>query len=530
MRVVTAREMQAIDRAAVGQYGIPGIILMENAGLAIVSQVEKLSQDLTDKRVLVFAGPGNNGGDGFVVARHLHLLGARVRVYLTCEPEKITQDAAVNLGIVHKLGISVYQVEEQSLSKLSIMLRMSDLVVDAMLGTGARGPLSGIYQDLVKVINESGIPVVAVDIPTGVESDTGAVHSEAIRATVTVTFALPKRGLLLYPGASYTGRWHVADIGIPQELTAGDDESLYLVDETLVKGVLPRREPNQHKGDFGRVLVVGGSRGLSGAPTLAAYGAVRTGAGLVTLGGPASLNGIFATKLTEAMTLPLPDEDGILTKEAAAEIVAFCQRAGALAIGPGLSTAAGVKELIEALAGVVQIPTVIDADALNVLAEDPKLLALWSKNASVVITPHPGEMARLLDSTVEEITKDPIGSAQRAAGAFGCVVVLKGAPTIITTPQGQGQIMNRGNVAMATGGTGDVLTGCVAACLAWGLDAQRAAIAATYLHGLAGDLWAQDRGRAGLRAQELADLLPLAHRQVVEAPQKGDDRVVQQEL
>lgn len=524
MWVVTAKEMQTIDRRAIAEYGIPGIVLMENAGLAVVQQVKKMFPDLKGKRINIFAGPGNNGGDGFVVARHLHQLGARVRVYLTCAPEKITQDAAVNLGIVHKLGISVYQVEEQFLSKLPIALRMSDLIIDAILGTGARGPLAGIYPELVRVINDSGTPVVAVDIPTGVEADTGAVWGEAIRADVTVTFALPKRGLLLYPGASFAGRWHVADIGIPLELTNPDQGMLTLIDEAFVRSLLPKRRPNQHKGDFGRVLIVGGSRNLGGAACLASYAAVRAGAGLVTLGGPASLQGIFATKLTEAMTMPLAEEDGALAGEAALEILDFCGRANVLAIGPGLSTASTVGEVIAALAEGVQIPTVLDADALNLLAENPKLLVQWAAQAPVVITPHPGEMGRLLGCSIEEITTDPLGHALKAAAAFRCVVVLKGTPTIIAVPEGRAWIMNRGTVAMATGGSGDVLTGCIAAYMGQGLGPLDAAICGTFLHAIAGERWADQHGPAGLRAQELADFLPRAYLAVTNG-NKGDDWV-----
>lgn len=528
MRLVTAGEMREIDRLAMEEYGIPGLLLMENAGRAVCQAVQDMLGRLKDRVVLVLAGRGNNGGDGFVAARHLLNAGARVRLMLAAEPDKVTGDARVNLDIWRRLGQKIYYLHDRNgLQVLQLGLMQADAVVDALYGTGFRGAIRDRVAKAVETVNESTSPVVAVDIPSGVEADTGRVYGPAVRATRTVTFGLPKLGLVLEPGASYAGEVIVADISLPRVLLEGGRR--FLLTRELVTSWLPPRAPEAHKGNFGHVLVVGGSRGMVGAACMAAMAALRVGAGLVTLAVPRSLQDVAASKITEAMTLGLPEvQEGHLGRTARDEIIHFLKRPGTvLALGPGLATHPETTALVCELVAEAEAPCVVDADGLNALAAamhaaagresaaaDSGVVSLPVRpRGRLVLTPHPGEMARLLGVSSKEVQDDRLGTAERAAAGWNCTVVLKGARTVVAAPDGTTYVNVTGNPGMATGGSGDVLTGAVAGLLAQGLEPARAAAAAVYLHGRAGDLAAEAKGQMGLVASDILEWLPEAARE-----------------
>lgn len=512
MRVVTAAEMKALDTAAIEEYGIPGLILMENAGRQVVEVIRQVLGELREKVVTIFIGKGNNGGDGLVVARHLLNLGSEVKVLALANVDEITGDAAVNLQIWRKMGQKIYSLHHgDGINLVKLVLMNTDLIVDAVYGTGFKGEVGDKAGRIIEALNSSGKPIVAVDIPSGLDADTGRAGGPCIQATHTVTFGLPKIGLILETGAGYTGRLHVVDISIPAGLVEKNAPPRYLLTAELVKEWLPARPTGAHKGVLGRVLVVAGSRGMTGAACLAGEGALRAGAGLVTVAVPETLHNVMEVKLTEAMTTPLPDTgNGTLSRDAGQSILSLLEKADVLALGPGLSTDDQVVDLVRELLPALKVPCVLDADALNALAGATEVLK--KVRIPVVITPHPGEMARLLGTTASEVQERRLAAAGGAADAWQVTVLLKGARTVVAAPDGTVYINPTGNPGMASGGSGDVLTGTVAALLAQGLEPARAAAAGAYLHGLAGDLAAGEKGQRGLVAGDILDTLPKAGR------------------
>ncbi|BAF58838.1 predicted Carbohydrate kinase [Pelotomaculum thermopropionicum SI] len=515
MRVVTAGEMKALDKAAIEEYGISGLVLMENAGRQVAEVVRQVLGEVRGRVITVFIGKGNNGGDGLVAARHLLNMGAEVKVMALADTAEITGDALVNLEIWQKMGQRVYSLRHgDGINIVRLALMNTDLIVDAIYGTGFKGRVAEKAGRIIEVLNGSGKPVVAVDIPSGLEADTGRVNGPCLRAAHTVTFGLPKLGLLLEPGAGYAGRLHVADISIPAGLVSKAAPRRYVITAGLVREWLPSRPLESHKGDYGRVLVVAGSRGMTGAACLAGEAALRAGAGLVTVAVPETLHDIMEVKLTEVMTAPLPDTGGgALSREAGQRILAMLERADVLAIGPGLSTSSEVAAVVRELLPQVKVPCVIDADGLNVLAGAGDILR--KIQAPAVITPHPGEMARLLGTTVQEVQRDRLAAALKASAAWNVTVLLKGARTIVASPDGAVYINPTGNPGMATGGSGDVLTGTVAALVAQGLEPEKAAAAGAYMHGLAGDLAAAEKGMMSLVAGDILAALPASAKKVM---------------
>ncbi|MFZ5596057.1 MAG: NAD(P)H-hydrate dehydratase [Bacillota bacterium] len=511
MKVVTALQMREIDRRAMEDFKIPGIVLMENAGKSVVDIVrEKLGGVVYGKNVAVFCGKGNNGGDGLVAARHLFNMGADVRVIFLEKPEKITGDAAVNLEIWQRTGQKIYTVaQKEDLNAVRLILVRTDIIIDAIYGTGFRGKVKDLPGRVIEAVNAAGKPVIAVDVPSGLEADTGSVNGPCIRAGITVAFGLPKVGVLLEPGAGYAGELRVADISIPPVLL--DDEKLNcnLVDFNMVRGWLTPRSSSSHKGDYGRVLVLGGSRGMAGAACLAAGAAARIGAGLVTLVVPGAIYYPVASLLPEVMVYPAPGEEAF-SKEAMAVISGMLERADVLAIGPGLSAGPETGELVRKILASVCIPTVLDADGLNALAGHTGIFK--KVKAPLVITPHPGEMARLAGMATDGVQRDRLGVARSFSADWGVTLVLKGAKSIIALPDGTAYINPTGNPGMATGGSGDVLTGVIAGLIAQGMDVAGAAAAGVYIHGLAGDRAALEKGMMGLIAGDILEALPLATR------------------
>ncbi len=509
MKVVTAHTMQELDRRAINEYGVPGRELMENAGRACAAQIVAACADCRDKQAVILAGKGNNGGDGYVIARHLLDQGWQVGVIVLARRREITGDALTNLVLLPDAVLSFCPTEGELATKYRDELQRATVVVDALLGTGLKDDLRGLYREAVALINDTPGMVVAVDIPTGVHGTTGRILGEAVQADLTVSFGLAKLGQVLYPGAQQTGRLVVVDIGIPAPLLSDTDGYDYL-DEACVAPLVIPRAPEAHKGTFGHCLVIAGAVGASGAAALAANSAVRAGAGLVTLACPATINPILEVKTTEAMTAPLPDAGaGYLTETALSLLERLLATRNTVALGPGIGRHQETVALVQRLVTTVSQPLVIDADALNALAEDLSVLQR-RRSAVIVLTPHPGEMARLLGTPLPDMAAVRISVAQEFARKHALYLVLKGAHTIIAAPDGQVAINGSGNPGMASGGMGDLLTGVITALLAQGYHPWQACRLGVFAHGLAGDLAAAELGEIGLCAGDLLKTLPLA--------------------
>jgi hydroxyethylthiazole kinase-like uncharacterized protein yjeF len=504
MKLATASEMRELDRQAIEGYGIPGVVLMENAGRGVVSEMIHAWGKVAGGRYVVFCGKGNNGGDGLVIARHLHNKGAKVSVRLFSS--RMKGDALTNLEIARKMGIEIKPVS-RDLKSETALVRHADAVIDAIFGTGLKSEIDKTYRAVIGMINAHAKRVVAVDIPSGVDSDMGGIMGAAIRADMTVTFGLPKRGLYLYPGAQMAGKVRVLDISIPAGAVSKAPIKAGLLTASDVSSLIKPRLPESHKGDYGHLLILAGSVGKTGAAVLAAKAASRAGAGLVTVGVPESLNDIFEEKLTEEMTVPLPETRGrSLSSKGMDRILELLKGKTALALGPGISTDPDTAMLVGNLLPKLRIPTLVDADGLNILAHDET--PLTKAKAPIALTPHPGEMGRLLGILAREVQADRPGAATKLAGEFGVTVVLKGARTLIAYPDGDFFINPTGNPGMATGGTGDVLTGIIGSFMAQGLSVPDAARLGVYVHGRAGDEAATVKGEAGLIAGDIVDAIP----------------------
>ncbi len=500
--------MAELERLAREKYGITVAALMERAGACTAEVTRRLLRDRPGRRVVILVGKGNNGGDGLVAARNL-AGDCQVRVLLVSPAEEIRGEPATHLGTLRDQHVQIVDAHTLRDEDLDRTLHEANLLVDAIFGTGFRGPADGEPARVIEAANRSGGPILAVDVPSGVDAGTGRADPPCIRAAATVTMGLPKLGLVQYPAAAYAGRLFVADIGFPAALVEEAPIQTTLALASWVDRSLPRRSPDSHKGAFGRVLVVAGARGFTGAAVLAARGAIRAGAGLVTVGIPASLVAVPPASLPEAMTHPLPETpEGTLSESACEAILEFAAGVSCVAIGPGLTTHPEVVALVRRLLPRLDQPVVVDADGLNALAGEAARLR--DVPGPVVITPHPGEMARLLGGAVDEVQRDRAAAARDAARTLRVIVVLKGARTVVASPDGRVCIIPTGNAAMATGGMGDVLTGAVAAFLGQRVPPFEAAACAAYLHGLAGDLAAASRGEMGLLAHEVADEIPRA--------------------
>lgn len=500
--LVGAASMRALDRHSIDVLGVPGDLLMESAGRAVV-EVVLAERAGAAGPVLVVCGAGNNGGDGFVVARHLHLLGVPVRVLLIGERRKLRGDAAANATRLDKLGVAIANRTPRSAD--------AAVLVDALFGTGLDRAVTGAAAAAIRRINAArpSSRIVSVDLPSGLDADTGQVHGVAVHADVTVTIGIPKLGLAQEPGRSLAGRVVVARIGIA-EAAPGVSIDAELWTRFGAARALPARPAAAHKGSFGHVLVVAGSRGKTGAAALAADGAARIGAGLVTIACPAALNEILEVKCTEMMTAPLPDgAEGSFASAALAPLLVLARERDAVALGPGVGREADVQKLVREFAVRCPRPLVIDADGLFPFAK-AALGALKARHAATILSPHPGEAARLLGVTAAEINRDRVGAARRLAAEAGCVVILKGAATVIAGPDGRIALNPTGGPALGSGGTGDVLTGIVVGLVAQGVPAFEAATLGAWLHGFAGDRVTARRGRSGILASEVAAELPEA--------------------
>jgi hydroxyethylthiazole kinase-like uncharacterized protein yjeF len=508
MRVVGSSEMKEMDRMTIEEMEIPGSVLMENAARGAARAFLGHFAPAPDSHVVVLCGPGNNGGDGYVMARYLHQAGLKVTVIVLAEARKITGDALLNLNIIRRIGLDNLEAPgPDKWEKSSSLLSTCDFIVDAILGTGLNAPVRDFYQSVIEEVNNSKKPVFSVDIPSGLSADSGQIMGAAVRADLTATFGFPKLGQILFPGAELVGRLVRIDIGIPHMVSRRVPDKYRLTEPEDFSDLLAREKQDIHKGNRGHLLVIAGSVGKTGAATLTSLGALRAGAGLVTLGIPKTLNTILEEKLTEAMTVPLPDTaDGTISLQAEKDILKLMEGKTALALGPGLSTHPETTGLVRRIVSRCPLPMVVDADGLNALSEDISPLRLCSTR--VILTPHPGEMARLAGAKNIEVQSDRVGTASRFSAKHGCILVLKGARTLIAQPGGETYINPTGNPALSSGGAGDVLTGLMGGFLARGWPIAKAAVAAVFLHGLAADLLAETMGQAGILAGELLDVVP----------------------
>jgi NAD(P)H-hydrate epimerase len=516
MRLVTAAEMRAMDRRTIVGGHASGETLMERAGAGVVRAMTERYGSLLALRVLVVCGRGNNGGDGFVAARWLKDAGAHPTVVVLGDPDDIAGDARTHFERMRAAGLAPTAVDsEDALARAANAGASWDFALDAMLGTGAegdpRGPIAAGVE-LLRELDAAGTRIVAVDLPTGLNADTGRLARRAVRADLTVTFGAPKRGQYLYPGRAFVGALEVVDIGL---VAPEEGSGVELATEAAMAALVPLRDPRAHKNAVGRVLIVGGSAGLTGAVALAARAAARAGAGYVRVAVPASLADLMALKLTEEIALAMPEtRTRSLAAAAFAPLSRAAREADAVVLGPGLSRAAASATLARRLAAAIAGPLLIDADGLN--AFEGRTAALAAGNVARVLTPHLGELSRLTGIDAADLEARRIDVAREQARALNAVLVVKGAPTVTAAPDGRATVNPTGNAGLATLGTGDVLSGVIGALLAQGLAPYDAARLGAWLHGAAGDRAAERFGQHGVTAGDLPEAVALAMRALVE--------------
>ncbi len=526
MKILTAEQMGEVDRLTTEIYRIPSILLMENAGRSLADELGKAVPHLRDKKTQVFCGKGNNGGDGFVVARYLFLRGAAPGVVLFADPAGLKGDALTNWNIIESLGIPRTILPSPDEARLFLKKApVPDVIVDALFGTGLSKPIGREFKPVVDWINQAGTAalVASVDIPSGLFANASVIPGPAVRAALTVTFTALKPALVLPPAVECAGKIVVAPIGSPASLLENSEYRMNLIDAEQVRKVLPPRARDSHKGTYGHVYVVAGSRGKSGAALMTGMAGLRSGAGLVTLWLAESLQHDVIGKFPELMIEPLSETgDGTLDLRAAEKVIAEASKADTLVVGPGVTTHPATRQAVREIVRRSPVPVVLDADGINAYASD--VTALRNDNGqAVIITPHPGEMARLLGRKISDVQRSRLETARECAEANGCFVVLKGYQTVVASPTGYIFINSTGNPGMATGGSGDILSGIMGRFVAgWNRRYHGADLlalsdhvsAAVYLHGLAGDLAAGEMGEESLIATDLIPFLPAAFKKV----------------
>lgn len=503
--IATAAQMRECDRVTIEEFGLPGLVLMESASRAVANAAMELLEETGGRQVTILCGKGNNGGDGIAVGRHLLNNDYEPSVFLIGKQSELKGDAASQARFFEQCGGELIELAEDD----ELEFDDSNLIIDALLGTGFKGEVTGLMWNVIETVNDSGIPVISIDIPSGISTDSGDVSGAAIEADLTVTFGMLKPGLIFSPGREHAGKVIVADIGIPASVVEEQGIELYQVEPTDLPPYLPKLAPDAHKGTAGRVYILGGSPGLTGAACLTAEAAAHSGAGLVVVGTPAGCNSILEAKLTEPMTQPLPETtSGCLAVSGWEAIRAKIEWADAVAIGPGLGRDPETAELIHQVIAECgqKKPLMIDADGLYHLGNNKAWLKELGWN--IALTPHPGELAHLLGVSTEEVIHDRIGIARKCAAEWQVVVHLKGAPSLTALPDGGCLINSTGNPGIATGGSGDVLTGIITALAGGGLEVAEAAWVGACLHGLSGDEAAEDIGERSLVASDLIRYLP----------------------
>ncbi|WP_432402386.1 NAD(P)H-hydrate dehydratase [Wukongibacter sp. M2B1] len=514
MKVALSDEIKKIDKTAIEKYGIPGVILMENAGRAVAEEI--INEFSLVSKITIVCGRGNNGGDGYVLARHLYNKGYKIKVFVLGEKEGIGGDALINYKIINNLGIDIDEIiSDEDLMRLKDSIIEYPIVIDSLFGTGLNKEVGGIPERVINIINEYSKHVIAVDIPSGIGGNDGRVYNVAVRADKTVTFALPKYGNLIYPGAEYNGNLVIKDIGIPNEVIENVELNHNLIDLELIENNLPSRRKDTHKGSYGRANIIAGSLGMAGAAVLTCKSALRTGVGLLRLYIGESLNYIVKSGIPEAVTVPLQEmRKGVIGINHIDKIIEDTKTADVLTIGPGCGSTAELSEIVKRILRDVDVPIVIDADGLNILSKNIEWLS--EKKPKIVITPHLGEMERLTGIPIEEIKNNLVKVAKDFSQKWKVIVVLKGASTIITSPNKETFINVNGNPGMATAGSGDVLTGIITGLIAQGLEPLKAAVTGVYLHGLTGDKIASEKGEYGLLAGDIVEEIPYTIKEIVE--------------
>ena len=496
MKIALSDEMRNIDKVTAEVYGLPELLLMESAGHRTAQAMASLLQGVRDKTICVLAGSGNNGGDALAAARYLHNMGAKVKVFITCEEAHLKPAAGRMEKTAAQMGLEIHKLEEdRDWNRLHLALKFTDAILDGLLGTGFKGELKKKILRLIEEVNEVGKKVLSIDIPSGVEADTGRISSVAVAADMTLTLGLPKVGHLLSPGTEMTGELIVDDIGIPQKLLQSDKIQQTLLDDSLAVSLLPLRGHAVHKGDCGKILVIAGSLGMTGAAALAATSALRAGAGVVTLAVPESLQPLLAAQLMEVMVQPVPEKTaGIFGGEGALKsLLALADKHDAVLIGPGLGRAMETQELVRMFVSRVNKPLIMDADAIYAYRSQIDDL---SKLPQVpVLTPHLGEMAGLLGVSVDDLRTSLLPIVREAAAEYQCILVVKSECTMVVYPDGMAFFTTKGNSGMATAGSGDVLAGTIAG-LTMQTESGLAPLVGVYLHGLAGDIAYAEKGEA----------------------------------
>lgn len=505
MKACYAHQMREMDKRASDEAKIPGIILMENAAIACVNELFKTFSDLSGKSVAVFCGKGNNGGDGLAIARHLYNRGVKVSVYYVCGTD-YKGDALTNYEIINGLAIDTEIISDSELYEY--IISSYDVVVDAIFGTGIHGSISGAAADIIDIINQNAKYVLSVDIPSGLNADSGEICGSCINADKTVTFAAYKVGMFMYPGADCTGEIIVADISMPKSISCDEKYGINVIDNDFIRKNFPKRENNSHKGDYGKLLVIAGSAGMSGAAYLSSQAAILSGCGLVTLAVPDCINDALESKTTEVMTLPLPSFDGHLSIKATEKLLKKISKCDAVLIGPGLGTSNDVLIILEEVLKNSSVPVIIDADAINSISKNTDLIKKCG--CDLLFTPHSMEMSRLSGLEISYIEENRLEVSREFAEEYGATVILKGHHTIVTSSDAVQYINNTGNPGLAGGGSGDVLAGIVSAFAARGIPLGEAAAMAVYIHGLAGDIAAERYGMESTTAQKILDMLPEA--------------------
>ncbi len=525
MKLPKSSEMQALDLSAINDFGIPGIVLMENAGLGTVRIIEDELGPAGGTFAVILVGPGNNGGDGLVIGRHLHQRGCEPIFFFLVDPDALTGDAATNFTIIKNLRLPYHIINTATrVETIPILYKQIEsrgkpcyVIIDAIFGTGLKRNIVGHFAEVIDLINRASfahnVPVIAADIPSGMDADRGSIYNKVIIADHTATYGCPKPGQVLHGSSDLTGKLHVIDIGIPPEAISKAKIPTDLLTEDSIQRWLSKlsRRKGAHKGDHGHLLILAGSQGKTGAAILSTKGALRSGCGLITLGVPSSLNTIYETTLVEAMTQVLPHSKTFLSALDKQNIIGLLKNKKCVLIGPGVGTRSETAELLVYLYHTVKLPMVIDADAITILATHLKQLS--EPAGARIFTPHPGELGRLIGKTPKEIQDNRLQAVKEACSLFDkfnqeVIIVLKGAGTIIASNDGKIMINTTGNPGMATGGMGDVLSGIIASLICQGSGSLESSGAGVYLHGKTGDVLYNDLG-IGFTASELANLLPV---------------------
>lgn len=511
MELATPSEIRKLDQLAMDIYKIPGILLMENAALSIVAKACEMLEIATNgSKTVIIAGKGNNGGDAYAAARHLIQKGYPTITISLVQRSMVTGEADRYLQILESIGAPVlFVVDSTELPKVEILIKEASLIIDGIFGTGFHGSVTGHFKSIIQLINESVAKVLSVDIPSGVNGENGRIGGTAVKANETVTFSLPKLGLMQYPGADFAGKVTVADIGIPAAAITQLKLNGELSDAALLSKYIPKRPADGYKTTFGKVLIITGSTGMTGAGALSAKAAFKTGSGMVYLAVPSSLSSIYSITIPEAITIPLNDENGLITEANLDTLLKKSESMDSIVIGPGLSADIKVGTWVKSFIAKCNKPMVIDADALNIMSGETEILG--GRQASTVVTPHPGEFARLTGLSADEIRRERIKAALKYSRKWNVTVVLKGAGTVIANPCGKYFINSTGNPVLAVAGSGDVLAGIIGSLMGQGVKHDEAAALGAYIHGRCGDILADKSYRqAGFIASEICAQIPFA--------------------